>query len=233
MPKYLYHFDACMIPFKINPITEATDPVKLYEYLSAGKPVVTVALPEVNPYREYVYVAKDRDDFVKQLDRAVSEENRDLVNRRISFAREQTWAQRYERIEEGVSSVTPRASIVVVTYNNLALNKLCLESILRNTDYPNYEVIVVDNNSTDGTHSYLRYLGAQYSHRLAHHPQDTLGAASTGRAKQSTYQMLGAALLGDKDRVEELVRRLAEPFASSFKGSKRGPGWPGDKLRRK
>jgi hypothetical protein len=29
MPQYLYHFDVCMIPFKINPITEATDPVKL------------------------------------------------------------------------------------------------------------------------------------------------------------------------------------------------------------
>ncbi|MEP7271826.1 MAG: hypothetical protein ABI882_10015, partial [Acidobacteriota bacterium] len=36
MPKYLYQFDVCMIPFRINPITEATDPVKLYEYLSSG-----------------------------------------------------------------------------------------------------------------------------------------------------------------------------------------------------
>jgi len=37
-----------MIPFKINPITEATDPVKVYEYLSAGKPVVSVMLPSLN-----------------------------------------------------------------------------------------------------------------------------------------------------------------------------------------
>src|SRR5262249_5988432 len=45
MPQYLYHFDACMIPFKVNPITEATDPAKLYEYLSGGKPVVAIRLP--------------------------------------------------------------------------------------------------------------------------------------------------------------------------------------------
>ncbi len=45
----------------------------------------------------------------------------------------------------------PLASIIVVTYNNLALNKACLQSIFRETDWPNYEVIVVDNASQDGT----------------------------------------------------------------------------------
>jgi GT2 family glycosyltransferase len=60
--------------------------------------------------------------------------------------------------------VTPRASIIIVTYNNLALNKLCLESLIRNTEYLNYEVIIVDNHSTDGTPAYLRYLATQYAH---------------------------------------------------------------------
>ena len=58
MPQYLYHFDACLIPFKVNSITEATDPVKMYEYLSAGKPVVSVALSELEPFREYLYLAQ-------------------------------------------------------------------------------------------------------------------------------------------------------------------------------
>lgn len=162
MPQYLYHFDACIIPFKINKITEATDPVKVYEYLSAGKPVVSVDLAELEPFREYLYIGKDKDDFVVQLDRAVAERDSEAVNRRISFASAQTWPERYKKIEAGLSATTPRASIIVVTYNNLALNKLCLESIIRNTDYPNYEVIVVDNNSTDGTHAYLRYMAAQH-----------------------------------------------------------------------
>ena len=43
--------------------------------------------------------------------------------------------------------VFPLASIIIVTYNNLALNQACLQSIFRETDYPNYEVIVVDNAS--------------------------------------------------------------------------------------
>ena len=37
---YLYSFDVCLIPFKVLDLTNATNPVKLYEYLCAGKPVV-------------------------------------------------------------------------------------------------------------------------------------------------------------------------------------------------
>jgi GT2 family glycosyltransferase len=48
-----------------------------------------------------------------------------------------------------------RVSIVIVTFNGLVFTRLCLESLLANTDYPNYEVVVVDNGSSDGTPDYL------------------------------------------------------------------------------
>jgi len=162
MPQYLYHFDVCIIPFKINSITEATDPVKLYEYLSGGKPVVSVDLPELDPYREYLYIAKDSDDFVAKLDRAIAEDDPEMMARRKAFAERHTWEERYKRIEAGLAGIVPQASIIIVTYNNLALTKLCLESIIRNTQYPNYELIIVDNNSTDGTQVYLRYMVNKY-----------------------------------------------------------------------
>jgi glycosyltransferase involved in cell wall biosynthesis len=50
MPKYLYHFDVCLVPFKLNDVTHAVDPVKFYEYISAGKPVVAVPLKEMEIY---------------------------------------------------------------------------------------------------------------------------------------------------------------------------------------
>ncbi|MEO6726407.1 MAG: glycosyltransferase [Blastocatellia bacterium] len=158
MPKYLYHFDVCIIPFKINPITEATDPVKLYEYFSGGKPVVSVALPEVEQYREYVYLATDKEDFAAKLDVAIAENNPEQASRRRALAQQHTWEARFQQIIVGLTEVIPRASIIIVTYNNLALNKLCLESIIRNTQYLNYEVIIVDNNSTDETPAFLRHM---------------------------------------------------------------------------
>src|SRR5260370_220081 len=60
-----------------------------------------------------------------------------------------------------VDGTQPLVSIVIVTFNNLVYNRLCLESLLHNTDYPNYEVIVIDNGSEDGTSDYLRELGRQ------------------------------------------------------------------------
>jgi GT2 family glycosyltransferase/2-polyprenyl-3-methyl-5-hydroxy-6-metoxy-1,4-benzoquinol methylase/glycosyltransferase involved in cell wall biosynthesis len=158
MPQYLFHFDACLIPFKINPVTEATDPVKLYEYLSGGKPVVSVALPEIEAYRDSVYIAADAEEFLAKLDAALLEDDPDLADRRRAVAREHTWEARWRLIDQALIVDRPRASIIVVTFNNLALTRLCLESILRNTEYPDYEVIVVDNHSTDGTPAYLRYL---------------------------------------------------------------------------
>jgi len=164
MPEYLYHFDACILPFKLNSITEATDPVKLYEYLSGGKPVVSVPLPELGPYRDYLYIAENADDFVTNLDVAVTEDDRELIARRRELARQHTWEERYRCIEAGLVGVVPRASIVIVTYNHLPVTKLCLESVIRNTEYPNYETIVIDNHSSDGTPAYLRHLAGRHSH---------------------------------------------------------------------
>lgn len=48
----------------------------------------------------------------------------------------------------------PAVSIIIITYNHKQLVKSCLSSVLK-TNYPNYEIIVVDNGSTDGTHEYI------------------------------------------------------------------------------
>jgi GT2 family glycosyltransferase/glycosyltransferase involved in cell wall biosynthesis len=177
MPEYLYHFDVCIIPFKLNSITQATDPVKLYEYLSAGKPVVATHLHEVETYSEHVYLANDAEDFVAKLDAALAEDDPALVANRRELARQNTWETRCQQILEGLVNVVPRASIIIVTYNNLLLTRLCLESVIRNTQYLNYEVIIVDNDSRDGTPDYLRALAHEHSHVSVILNQDNLGFA--------------------------------------------------------
>lgn len=57
------------------------------------------------------------------------------------------------------------ATIVIVTFNNRVLTKLCLASLLTNTDYSNYELIIIDNASTDGTVDFLRDL-ARHTPRI-------------------------------------------------------------------
>jgi glycosyltransferase involved in cell wall biosynthesis/GT2 family glycosyltransferase len=52
------------------------------------------------------------------------------------------------------------ASIVVVAFNNLIFNRMCLESVLANTSWPSSEIIFIDNGSTDGTREYVGQLAA-------------------------------------------------------------------------
>ena len=54
-----------------------------------------------------------------------------------------------------LAALWPKASIVIVTYGNLALNRACLASIAACTDWPNVELVVVDNASADGTREWL------------------------------------------------------------------------------
>ena len=69
----------------------------------------------------------------------------------------------------------PRVSIVVITRDNLVFSKLCLESVLANTDYPDYELIVVDNGSGEELLSYLDQLTDSFPVHSARAQRDQPG----------------------------------------------------------
>lgn len=157
LPHYLYAFDVCLLPFRIIPLTMATNPVKVYEYLSAGKPVVSVDLPELRGFENLVSVASSTEQFIELTENFLKFGDLEIQRTaRQHFASRQTWLHRIEELEHHLDGTLDLlASIIVVTYNNLPLTKLCLDSIERSSDYRNYEVIIVDNSSSDGTPAYL------------------------------------------------------------------------------
>lgn len=67
LPKYLQQFNIAFIPFKKNSLTISTNPVKLYEYLAGGKPVVSIDLPEIRQFADFVYIAENKQEFAKLL----------------------------------------------------------------------------------------------------------------------------------------------------------------------
>jgi GT2 family glycosyltransferase len=156
MPGYLARFDACLIPFLINETTAAADQVKFYEYISQGKPVVSTLLPELEPFREHLYLTADREEFLAAVDAAAVEDDPDERARRVELARANDWQARYEVIERAVSETMPCLSVVVVTYGNRALTEQCIAQLQANTGQPRFELVIVDNASDDGTPEYLR-----------------------------------------------------------------------------
>ncbi len=161
LPRYLYWFDVCLIPFKVTKLIESTDPVKFYEYISAGKPVVTTALPELRTLRRIAYVSETHEEFLQNVKKAISEDPRRFRKERITTAYRNNWDKRFSRLQEKIRQMYPKVSIIVVTHNNLNYTRLCLNSLFEKTAYPNFEVIVVDNASHDGTREYLYELSKQ------------------------------------------------------------------------
>lgn len=109
----------------------------------------------------------------------------------------------------------PAASIVVVSFNNLLFNRMCLESVLLNTA-PGFELIVVDNASTDGTVEYLQELerwnpGVRL--RLNGRNQGFPAACNQGlrMARGETLVILNNDTLVSGDWIGNLARMLRDP----------------------
>jgi GT2 family glycosyltransferase/glycosyltransferase involved in cell wall biosynthesis len=225
LPHYLYGFDVCILPFRVLPLTLATNPVKVYEYLAAGRPVVAADLPEMRQFEGCVRVANQYEDFHEELVAALGERERhDMVELRRAFARNQTWNHRARDLIKHLESVTlPRVSVIVLTYNNLGLSQACLRSLLERTDYPNLEVIVVDNASTDGTPDFLRSLGASDTRVKVRLNDENLGFAAGNNVGLADATGAYLVLLNNDTVVTDgwlmtLIRHLQDDSAIGLVG---------------
>jgi glycosyltransferase involved in cell wall biosynthesis len=98
LPEYLRYFDAAMIPFQVSKITHATSPLKLFEYMAGGKPVVITPMRESMRYGG-VLVADGPEEFSQKLDQALQlRKDPDYLRKIEQVAIENTWDARARQI---------------------------------------------------------------------------------------------------------------------------------------
>jgi GT2 family glycosyltransferase len=85
----------------------------------------------------------------------------------VRLSRDLSWPARWAALDRALRGAWPRASVVVLTHDNLAFSRMCLASVLENTEYPNFELIVIDNGSSDGTVEELQRLARDIPHARA------------------------------------------------------------------
>ncbi len=146
LPNYLKYFDVCLIPFKINNLIKATDPVKIYEYFAQGKPVITTPILELKKYKNLLYYSQSDKEFLDNIDRALKEDKKNINQLRIKSSKENTWFKRIKIFDEKIKKIFfPKVSVIVLSYKDFEITRNCLESIINRSFYPNIELIVVDN----------------------------------------------------------------------------------------
>lgn len=159
LPAYLSYSDIALIPFKVDRIGKYVSPLKVFEYIAMGKTVLSTSLPEVVNYPGVLI-----GDTIKEWN--------DLLKKNISnnlkdgkkFIATNSWASRCSQILASLKVVDEKKcdakfyknlSIVVLNYNNRNCVFDCIDSLIRFNDRYKYDIIVVDNNSTDGTYEEL------------------------------------------------------------------------------
>lgn len=107
VPSYLAGFDVCMIPHVRNAFTDRMDPLKLYEYLAAGRPVVSTAIAGVDPFNHVIRVAETAEDFSAAIRELLLQKGG--AEDRIQAARLHSWQSRVDLMLSTLSNQTANA----------------------------------------------------------------------------------------------------------------------------
>jgi glycosyltransferase involved in cell wall biosynthesis len=107
LPGRIGGWDAFIIPFRRLPLTEATNPVKVYEMLATGRPVIAVGLPELVPIarKGLIRLAATAVQFAVTIEDALREDDATSAAARRAFARRNTWLARHRALAEAIDAV--------------------------------------------------------------------------------------------------------------------------------
>jgi teichuronic acid biosynthesis glycosyltransferase TuaH len=99
LPQYLQHMDVAMIPFSYNTLTKSIYPLKINEYLAAGKSVLATSFSEdIKTFGQVVTLTTDHDDFIHQIDIALADQAPNRIAERVAVAQTNTWEARINQL---------------------------------------------------------------------------------------------------------------------------------------
>ncbi len=215
LPSHLAAFDVALIPFRRTPLTLATHPVKLFEYLAAGKPVASVRLPEIECYEDVVHFGDSPAAFAAAVGEALAAPAAE-AGRRQEVARRNRWDARAEALDVALREAAPGFSVVLVTWNNWDYTRLCLDRLLACLPPSGSEIVIVDNASSDGTRLGLYGYACQHpSVRVLFNDENRGFAAACNQglraARQDRLLLLNNDTLVTPGWLRRLARWLEDP----------------------
>jgi glycosyltransferase involved in cell wall biosynthesis len=108
LPAYCRRFAVGLLPHKVNNLTLKMNPIKLREYLCAGVPVVSTALPEVAYYEKLCTTAESYEEFERAIEQAIRTDSPALRRERSEAMRGETWQGKIEALSAIVQQVQRR-----------------------------------------------------------------------------------------------------------------------------
>ena len=112
LPSYAAGFDVCVLPWETEQsFTSYGSAIKVREYLATGKPVVISPLPEYEPMRDVLRIARTRDDFIRLIEDALHENDAAAAAMRQAAVASGTWDARAESVSALIEEVLLRKEL--------------------------------------------------------------------------------------------------------------------------
>ena len=104
LPHYMSIFDVAILPYRMSGATFFINPVKLLEYMAAGKPVVSVPIPDIIEfYDKYIEIVDDHESFVEALSRVIEKPDHEKLSAGLELAKTKSWNSMVNIMLEKVS----------------------------------------------------------------------------------------------------------------------------------
>ena len=159
LPAYLSYSDYAILPFKVDMVGKYVSPLKIFEYIAMQKKIIATSLPDIVGYPNlYTGTTLKRWQTILDNDKLVD------TKKCMKFTNDNNWYNRCFQIIEGLSKKGVKKclnkyyeniSVVVLNYNNKNVIFRCIDSLKQFQERYNYEIIVVDNKSSDGSYEEL------------------------------------------------------------------------------
>jgi glycosyltransferase involved in cell wall biosynthesis len=105
VPRYLRAFDVCIMPHEISELRHRADPLKVVEYLAAGKPIVSVALRSLEPLSALVDLAADHQTFLELVEQRLRQPRPELRQERRRVAAARSWDQLFGEVTRALDAL--------------------------------------------------------------------------------------------------------------------------------
>lgn len=105
VPQLLKDVDVCIIPYIKNELTRGVYPLKVNEYLAAGKAVVMTDFSRLNDLQEHVKAVSGKEDFAKAIRSEMLDDSREKRESRIKKAKENSWENKAEEFSDVVDNL--------------------------------------------------------------------------------------------------------------------------------
>ena len=111
IPSLCASLDVCMLNWKIDPWIRSCNPLKMFEYMASGKPIVSVAIQEAEQYNDIISIADGPQEFCRLLQWELAHDTQQRQQKRIEIARQHDWQQNLSTLSEDIEKLLRKRSI--------------------------------------------------------------------------------------------------------------------------